>query len=183
MYIVVLILLEGTQTSATIYVHLLASLDLIDGHFLTAAVKQAHDIGAFLISKVSCLLFEGEGDLFALNRVAQSKRIVVLNAVAAVLDQHKGLSIVVRLLVVLGTVAANRIHGVCEHLHGWVVEHPDVFILEAETFESLLELGAVVPELVKIFEALEISESPQLGVVLIGHEECDHPSGDEFSSL
>ena len=183
MYIVVLILLEGTQTSATIYVHLLASLDLIDGHFLTAAVKQAHDIGAFLISKVSCLLFKGEGDLFALNCVAQGKRIVVLNAVAAVLDQHKRLSIAVCLLVVLGTVAANRIHCVCEHLQGWVVEHPDVFIFEAETFESLLELGAVVPELVKIFEAFEIFESPELGVVLIFHKECNHPSGDEYSSL
>ena len=125
----------------------------------------------------------GKGDLFALNRVAHGKRKVVLNAVAAVLDQHKGLSIAVRLLVVLATFFNNRIHGVCEHLQGWVVEHPDVFIFEAETFESLLELGAIVPELVKIFEALEISESPQLGVVLIGHEECDHLSGNEFSSL
>ena len=183
MYFVGFILLVSVQTSTTIHFDLLASLDFIDGHFLTAAVKQAHDIGAFLISKVSCLLFEGEGDLFALNRVAQSKRIVVLNAVATVLDQHKGLSIAVRLLVVLATVADNRIHSACEHLHGWVVEHPDVFILEAETFESLLELSAIVPELVKIFEALEIFESSELGVVLIGNEECDHPSGDEFSSL
>ena len=183
MYFVGLILLEGVQTSATIHFDLLASLDFIDGHFLTAAVKQAHDIDAFRISKVACLLFEGEGDLFALNRVAQGKREVVLNAVAAVLDQHKGLSIAVRLLVVLGTVAANLIHRACEHRQGWVVEHPYVFVFEAETFESLLELGAIVPELVKIFEALEIFESSELGVVLIGNEECDHPSGDEFSSL
>ena len=183
MYFVGLILLEGVKTSATVHFDLLASLDLIDGHFLTAAVKQAHDIGAFQTSNVSCFLFNLIGDLFALNRVAQGICVVVLNAMAAVLDQHKGLSIAVRLLVVLATFADNLIHGFCEHFPGWVVEHPDVFVFEAQTFESLLELGAVVPELVKIFEAFEIFESPELGVVLIFHKECNHPSGDEYSSL
>lgn len=85
-----ILLLVSCATAAPIHLDFLASLNLFDSHLLAAAVEECEDVSTWQLAEVSSLLFDRKRDLFALNCATNGIGIVVLDAMATVLEEYKG---------------------------------------------------------------------------------------------